>query len=52
MSTGKVNDIKGKLLMMPLRLALTGKKAGPDISKVIEIFGKEKTLLRLGELND
>jgi nondiscriminating glutamyl-tRNA synthetase len=47
MTTGKENDIKGKLLMMPMRLAVTGKTAGPDISKTMEIFGKEKTIERL-----
>jgi nondiscriminating glutamyl-tRNA synthetase len=47
MTSGKENDIKGKLLMMPLRLALTGKTAGPDISKTMEIFGKEVVLERL-----
>ena len=47
MSTGKENEIKGKLLMMPLRLALTGKTSGPDISSVMEVFGKEKTLERM-----
>ena len=49
MNVGKENEIKGKVLMMPIRLALTGKTAGPDISKTMEIFGKEKTIQRLKE---
>ena len=47
MNTGKENEIKGKLLMMPLRLSVTGKTSGPDISSVMEVFGKEKTIERM-----
>jgi len=46
-------NIKGKLLMMPIRLATTGKQHGPDVSSVLTIFGKEETVKRLEAfLND
>lgn len=46
-TVGKETGIKGKNLMMPLRNALTGRKSGPDVAMIMEIFGKEKTLDRL-----
>lgn len=38
---------KGKALFHPLRLALTGKAAGPELAKMVPLLGKEKVLSRL-----
>jgi nondiscriminating glutamyl-tRNA synthetase len=37
-------DIKGKDLWMPVRVALTGLTAGPELPLVIEVLGKTKIL--------
>ncbi|QIK78729.1 glutamate--tRNA ligase [Sphingomonas piscis] len=42
-STGR----KGKALFMPLRLALTGREHGPEMSALVKRIGKELTLTRL-----
>lgn len=53
-----INNLKAKLmelaektgtgeLLWPLRVALTGKKASPPPFEIMEIIGKEKTLLRI-----
>lgn len=39
--------IKGKLLFMPVRIALTGQMHGPDLALTTEIFGREKVIKRL-----
>ncbi|BDV03762.1 MAG: glutamate--tRNA ligase [Candidatus Hepatoplasma scabrum] len=39
--------LKGKDLMHPLRLAITGREQGPSLIKTIEIYGKDKTRLIL-----
>lgn len=41
--------IKGKELFMPIRLALTGSHAGPELYKIIYLFGRGKSLQRLGK---
>jgi glutamyl-tRNA synthetase len=38
---------KGKLLFMPLRLALTGRDAGPEIAPLLAIMGRERVIRRL-----
>ena len=38
---------KGKVLFMPLRLSLTGKAHGPEMSKLLPLIGPEKTRARL-----
>lgn len=38
---------KGKQLFMPLRVALTGQKQGPDLGQLLPLIGREKTLARL-----
>jgi len=43
----KTPGVKGKNLFMPVRVALTGRKHGPDIPVIAEIFGKDKCLERL-----
>ena len=39
---------KGKLLYMPLRIALTGAMHGPDFTSLLMLLGKEEILKRLG----
>ncbi len=39
--------VKGKALFGPMRMAITLEKEGPDLSEIVEVFGKEKTLARL-----
>jgi nondiscriminating glutamyl-tRNA synthetase len=38
----KETGIKGKTLWMPIRVMLTGQEHGPELPKVVEIFGLEK----------
>ncbi len=38
---------RGKALFMPLRLALTGKAHGPEMSKLLPLIGPERTRARL-----
>ncbi len=38
---------KGKNLFMPMRLGITGKKHGPDLSSFILLIGREKCVQRL-----
>ncbi len=38
---------KGKSLFMPIRLALTGRDAGPEIAPLLEFMGRERILARL-----
>ena len=39
--------VKGKGLFMPLRLALTGRDAGPEIAPLLAIMGRERVIRRL-----
>jgi len=43
-ATGK----KGRDLFHPLRLALTGRDAGPELAKLLPLIGRHKVLARLG----
>ncbi len=38
---------KGKALFLPLRLALTGRAHGPEMSRLLPLLGRERTLIRL-----
>ncbi|WP_448659411.1 glutamate--tRNA ligase [Sphingomonas sp. CJ99] len=38
---------KGKALFLPLRLALTGRDHGPDMSAILPLIGRERALARL-----
>jgi glutamyl-tRNA synthetase len=40
---------KGKPLFLPLRLALTGRDHGPDMTALLPIIGRERALERLGQ---
>ena len=46
---GKEKDVRGKELLFPIRIIVTREQKGPELAKVIEIFGKEKTLKRIVE---
>ena len=37
----------GKALFMPLRLALTGRKSGPELAPLLPLMGRERVLARL-----
>jgi glutamyl-tRNA synthetase len=39
--------VKAAALIHPIRLALTGKTVGPGLFEVVELMGKEKTIVRL-----
>jgi glutamyl-tRNA synthetase len=39
---------KGRELFHPLRLALTGREAGPELAKLLPLIGRARTLRRLG----
>ena len=49
LSVGEKMEIKGKNLMMPIRISVTGREHGPDISLILKIFGREKSILRMEE---
>ncbi|QHI95310.1 glutamate--tRNA ligase [Aristophania vespae] len=38
---------KGKTLFMPLRLALTGEDAGPELAHIMQVMGRAKVIQRL-----
>lgn len=38
--------VKGKQLFMPLRVALTGEKHGPEMAAIFDLLGKEKIIKR------
>ena len=38
---------KGKALFLPLRLALTGRAHGPEMSRLLPLIGRERALSRL-----
>jgi nondiscriminating glutamyl-tRNA synthetase len=43
----KADNIKGKMLYMPIRAALTGRLHGPELPKVMSILGLNRCILRL-----
>lgn len=46
-ATQKETGHKGKMLFMPVRVAVTGKVHGPDIARVMAVIGKERVNKRL-----
>ena len=38
---------KGRGLFMPLRLALTGRDSGPEMAPLLDLIGRDRTLVRL-----
>ncbi len=43
-------NLKGKKLMMPIRIALTGKTEGPELKKIMEVLGKERIIKRVNNI--
>lgn len=41
---GNVTGNKGKMLFMPIRIAISGKMHGPEIPNIITIFGKDNII--------
>jgi glutamyl-tRNA synthetase len=37
---GKAKGLKGKRLFMPIRIALTGQMAGPDVGQLLTVLDK------------
>lgn len=46
-ATQKEAKARGKMLYMPIRIAITGIMHGPDLTQSIELLGKEKVMSRL-----
>ncbi|MGX1305858.1 glutamyl-tRNA synthetase [Amorphus suaedae] len=46
-AVGAATGRKGKALFQPLRVALTGRSAGPELRRLIPLFGRRSTLDRL-----
>ena len=42
-------NVKGKMLFMPLRIALTGLMHGPDFTSLIQILGVDEVKERINE---
>ncbi|MDQ0315961.1 glutamate--tRNA ligase [Amorphus orientalis] len=49
---GKATGRKGKSLFQPLRLALTGRASGPELRRLMPLFGRRSTLDRLSAHRD
>jgi glutamyl-tRNA synthetase len=43
----QATGIKGKALFQPLRLALTGRKHGPELKLLLPLIGRERAFARL-----
>jgi nondiscriminating glutamyl-tRNA synthetase len=46
-SAGARNSLKGKGIWMTLRMALTGREHGPEVGRLVGMWGREGTLNRL-----
>ena len=49
-NTQTISNAKGKMLYMPLRIALTGEMHGPDFSSLVYLLGKEEIIDRLNKV--
>jgi len=45
--TGKETNMKGKMLFMPVRIAVSGSMKGPDLPEMMNLLGRETLLERL-----
>jgi len=43
-------NLKGKKLMMPIRIAITGKTEGPELKKIMNVLGKERIIKRVNNV--
>lgn len=48
-AVSKETGVKGKNLFMPIRVATTGKKGGPQLGDAVELLGKELVLEHIDE---
>ncbi len=46
---GKELALKGKLLFMPIRVALTGRAKGPDLPHLVDILGVDEVMKRIAK---
>ncbi len=46
-STGKETNMKGKMLFMPIRIAVSASMHGPDLPKMMHLMGKKLVIKRL-----
>jgi nondiscriminating glutamyl-tRNA synthetase len=46
-TVGKNTGIKGKMLYLPVRLALTGKEHGPELPNIMAVLGAERSIFLL-----
>jgi len=51
-AAGKPNGVKGRDLWRGLRAALTGQPHGPELAKLVGIWGRDRTLAQLGRALD
>lgn len=51
-AVSKETGVKGRNLFMPIRVATTGQKGGPQLGDAIELLGKEKVLEHVDEALD
>ncbi|PDO11293.1 MAG: glutamate--tRNA ligase [Candidatus Reconcilbacillus cellulovorans] len=45
----RLSGLKGRMLYMPVRAALTGSAHGPDLAGVVRLLGRDTVLSRLGD---
>ncbi|MEG1345203.1 MAG: glutamate--tRNA ligase, partial [Acidaminococcaceae bacterium] len=43
----KTTKLGGKLVYMPIRVALTGNQHGPELTEIIPLLGLERSLKRI-----
>lgn len=46
-TSGKQTDKKGKMLFMPIRIAISGKMHGPELPSIINIIGVDEAIKRI-----
>lgn len=48
-ASGKATSMKGKMLFMPIRIAVSGSMHGPDLPQMMHLLGKNRVQLRIQE---
>lgn len=49
-ATVKESKLKGAKVYMPVRVALTGNMHGPDLAKIVSLFGADKCIARMNQM--
>lgn len=49
-ATVKESKLKGAKVYMPIRVALTGNVHGPDLAKIVALFGLDKSITRMNSM--